>query len=171
MTLLDIGCAQGAFSFEAERRGATVVASDSNPSRLVNARQFSDMLGSKVKFTNQDFLSKTVEGSFDFVLALNVLHHVKEPQDAIKRAAALAKKYLVLEFPNSKDPLYQDKKMKNLVGPYLFEEISLFGDVKLIPSPKDERIIAICSKKGGDAWPLTPQNLRKRTGIPRHEEF
>lgn len=171
MSVLDIGCAQGAFSFEAERRGAKVLASDSNPARLKSAKAFSELLGSKVQFTDRDFLKGDVDETFDVVLALNVLHHVKDPVAALQKAAALARKYVILEFPSSKDPLYKDKKMKSLLGPHLFEEISLFGEVKLIPSPKEERVIAICSKSAIDPWPSANTAGARRAGIPRHETF
>lgn len=145
-TVLDIGCASGGFSFEAERRGGHVLASDITPDRLNSAKTFAKILGSKVRFTDKNLLapSEVEPEKYDLVLLLNVLHHVPNLAQAIDVAVSRSKGVIVMEFPNSHDPLYKDKKMKNLVGPTLMEKISHFTEVRMRPSAKEGRIIAVC---------------------------
>lgn len=145
-SVLDVGCALGAFSFEAERRGAKqILAADLNASRLQQARVAADALGSKVKFTSDNFIDAVPpKQRFDLVLALNVLHHVPDPAAALKALAGLARKMLVLEFPNSTDPLYKGKRMRNLVGPVLIENADLFREIRIKTSPQEGRVFATC---------------------------
>lgn len=175
---LDIGCALGGFSYEAERRGAKVLASDIRKVRLNAAKKFADILCSDVEFTDKNWLlpDPANKEKFDLVLILNVLHHVPDPEEAIEVAASLSKGVVVMEFPNSHDPLYKAEGMvmKNLVGPILMERVDLFEEIRLHPSAKDGRIIAVCfmnnAKKYRAAYAYRPFDVGpKGAGMPRHE--
>lgn len=85
--VLDIGAADGYFSFECERRGAKeVVALDvRQPEGFSVAKE---ALGSNVEYV-QGSLYDVDLGSFDLILCLNVLYHVKEVYTAIERLREL----------------------------------------------------------------------------------
>ena len=87
--VLDIGAWDGWFSFEMERRGAEVVAIDrwENP-RFYEIRR---MLGSKVDYREMDVyeLHPDKIGTFDIVLFMGVLYHVKHPLLALERVCSV----------------------------------------------------------------------------------
>lgn len=92
--VLDIGCADGYFSFVAERRGAAeIVAIDY---RLPTASGFSvaaDLLGSKVRHVVAnvyDLVPETL-GQFDFIIFAGLLYHLRNPMLAVDRVRALAR--------------------------------------------------------------------------------
>jgi tRNA (mo5U34)-methyltransferase len=95
--VLDIGAWDGWFSFEMERRGATVVAVDSTRSeRFLAARE---MLNSKVEYRVQDVYSLRPEdlGTFDIVLFFGVLYHLRHPLLALERMCALSTDLVCVE--------------------------------------------------------------------------
>lgn len=111
-TVLDIGANDGFFSFAAERAGAArVVAVDSiawadksaNPAPLAQTKASFDLahevLGSRVETLEADLYDLTPEeiGSFDVVLMLGVLYHLRHPLLGLQRAASLTTELLVVE--------------------------------------------------------------------------
>jgi tRNA (mo5U34)-methyltransferase len=93
MRALDIGCRDGFFAFELERRGASVVAIDY---LLPTASGFSvahDLLGSNVEYLVENVydLSPDRHGDFDLVLFLGVLYHLRDPILALDRVRAVTK--------------------------------------------------------------------------------
>lgn len=84
--VLDVGCSDGLYSFESERRGASsVVAIDDESSLLaggVNGFQVAHkILNSSVDYRTRDVeeLNVDEDGTFDLVLFINVLYHLKNP--------------------------------------------------------------------------------------------
>lgn len=98
--VLDVGCLDGYFSFAAERRGASVVALDKwkvvNPAGFNLARK---MLNSSVVPSKMDLMdiSKETIGTYDVVLCLSVLHHLKHPLYALERLYDVCDDLLILE--------------------------------------------------------------------------
>jgi tRNA (mo5U34)-methyltransferase len=95
--VLDIGCWDGWFSFEMERRGAEVVAAD-----IVERDTFltvREALGSKVQFVLSDVYQLTPDrvGRFDIVLFFGVLYHLKHPLLALERVCALTTDLALVE--------------------------------------------------------------------------
>ena len=73
-TVLDVGCALGYFSFEAEKRGAArVVGVELNEKRLRQAVLLKEILGSRVEFLQRDVLTEPPAEPFDCVCFLNVI--------------------------------------------------------------------------------------------------
>jgi len=104
MTVLDLGAADGFFSFEAERRGAQRVLATDLPvpgtrglgERFALARE---SLGSRVEDLGIDVydLSPEKVGVFDVVLFLGVLYHLKHPLLALERVFSVTGSLLILE--------------------------------------------------------------------------
>ena len=105
-TVLDVGAWDGFFSFEAERRGAErVLAVDSfswegggwgSKAGFELAHQ---TLGSGVESKSVDVLELSPEriGTFDVVLFLGVLYHMRHPLLALERVASVTGKLLIVE--------------------------------------------------------------------------
>lgn len=106
LSVLDVGAWDGYFSFEVERRGASrVLAADSycwsgkdgcTQDGFNLARQ---ALRSKVEDVEIEVLDLCPDrvGTFDVVLFLGVLYHMKHPHVALERVASVTKDLLVLE--------------------------------------------------------------------------
>jgi len=105
-TVLDVGCWDGFYSFEAERRGAArVLATDSFTwqRKSWGSRDGFDLarrvLGSGVEDREIDVLDLAPDavGVFDLVLLLGVLYHMKHPMLALERAASVTRGLLIVE--------------------------------------------------------------------------
>ena len=106
MSVLDVGAWDGFFSFECERRGAErVVAADwfawreaarGSKASFELARE---ALGSQVEDVEVrvEDLSPERLGTFDLVLFVGVLYHVRDPVRALESVAAMTEGTLVVE--------------------------------------------------------------------------
>jgi tRNA (mo5U34)-methyltransferase len=104
--VLDIGAWDGFFSFECERRGASrVVAADhyswhgsgwGTKAGFLLARE---VLGSKVEDIDIDVMDLAPErvGTFDLVLFLGVLYHLRHPFLALERVSSIVGNRLIIE--------------------------------------------------------------------------
>lgn len=116
--VLDIGCSDGFFSFECERRGASVLSVDDatvNPSRGFFVAR--DILGSQVSFIDSNIynLNITALGKFDIVLALGLLYHLPSPFMALKIIKSLVKEKVIIQthIHDHEEPI-----MKFIPNPY-----------------------------------------------------
>ena len=99
-SLLDIGASNGYFSFEAFKRGASVVAMDfrhKNNSGFGLAQYINGMAEIEHHQVNVLKIDKEKYGQFDVVLALGLLYHISDPYMALANCAALSKKRLFIE--------------------------------------------------------------------------
>jgi len=105
-TVLDVGAWDGFYSFEMERRGADVVATDhySWGGGGWGSRAGFDLahaaLASRVRAVRidpMDLSPDAVGGVFDVVLLLGVLYHVREPLRLLERVRSVTGELLVLE--------------------------------------------------------------------------
>jgi tRNA (mo5U34)-methyltransferase len=98
--VLDIGCAEGFFSFEAERRGAReVIAIDSSPDsvRRFNIVREARQSNATAYLTNVYDLDPLRFGTFDLVLFYGVFYHLKHPQLALERIKSVCAGTLLLQ--------------------------------------------------------------------------
>jgi tRNA (mo5U34)-methyltransferase len=80
-TVLDIGCNAGFYAFEMKRRGAArVVALDSHPRYLAQARLAAEVLGHDIELRELDIYRIAELGErFDLVIFMGVLYHLRHP--------------------------------------------------------------------------------------------
>ncbi len=95
--VLDIGCADGFFSFLAESRGAEVVAIDSWPRQGFFLAH--ELLGSEVEFHQASIYDLRPDdfGLFDIVFFFGVYYHLKSPIRALERVASLTREWALIE--------------------------------------------------------------------------
>jgi tRNA (mo5U34)-methyltransferase len=102
-TVLDIGALDGFFSFEAERRGAKrVLATDSFAWDVMGKAGFDlakTHFNSKVEEMYIDVLDISPEkvGTWDVVLFLGVLYHMRHPLLALEKVAGVTKEMVIVE--------------------------------------------------------------------------
>jgi tRNA (mo5U34)-methyltransferase len=95
--VLDIGAWDGWFSFEMERRGASVMALDAaRNTRLLEAKK---LLGSKIDYHVGDICRVTSKeiGTFDIVLFMGVLYHLKHPLLALENVCGMCREMACIE--------------------------------------------------------------------------
>jgi tRNA (mo5U34)-methyltransferase len=95
--LLDIGCWDGFYSFEAERHGARVTSVDCwRPENFFKARA---ALDSRAEFHELSVYEVTKEklGSFDVVFFLGVLYHLRHPLLALEQVCEVTRDFAVIE--------------------------------------------------------------------------
>jgi tRNA (mo5U34)-methyltransferase len=99
-TLLDIGCWDGFYTFEAERHGALVTAVDCwRPGNFFAARE---ALKSQAGFHELSVYEIARDkfgapGSYDVVLFLGVLYHLRHPLLALERVCEVTREFAVIE--------------------------------------------------------------------------
>ncbi|HXV23711.1 MAG TPA: methyltransferase domain-containing protein [Alphaproteobacteria bacterium] len=99
-SVLDVGCNYGYFCFEAAHRGAThVVGLDFDPDSIRKATKIGKIKGIDVQFRLFDADRDQIDGKFNYVLCLNLLHHLRDPIAALDRLIASAEETLVIETP------------------------------------------------------------------------
>jgi tRNA (mo5U34)-methyltransferase len=81
LRVLDIGCRDGFFAFEMERRGASVTGLDYAAPDVTGFGIASRLLGSRVEYVVANVYDLEPErfGVFDVVLFLGVLYHLRNP--------------------------------------------------------------------------------------------
>jgi tRNA (mo5U34)-methyltransferase len=98
--VLDIGARDGFFSFECERRGAAeVVAIDYLTPEETGFPIARELVGSQVELRQVNVYDLTPGefGTFDLVLFLGVLYHLRDPMLALDRIADVSTEKLILE--------------------------------------------------------------------------
>ncbi len=93
LRVLDVGCSDGFFSFEMERRGAAVTAMDFVPEDYTGFAVARRILGSRVEYRMENVynLDPARHGSFDLVLFLGVLYHLRKPLVALDAIRSVMK--------------------------------------------------------------------------------
>ena len=107
MRVLDIGCAEGFFSFEAERRGAAeVVSIDSFPESVRRFNICRAALGSRAipYLCNVYDLDPETFGTFDLVLFYGVLYHLRHPLLALIRILSVCTGTMLLQTAIHEEP-------------------------------------------------------------------
>ncbi|HVZ03097.1 class I SAM-dependent methyltransferase [Hyphomicrobium sp.] len=83
--VLDLGCNQGFFCFEAKRRGAArVVGIDVSRKWIVAARERAAAENLDIEFEVGDF--QDAKGEFDYILFLSAIHYARHPKAVLRHA-------------------------------------------------------------------------------------
>lgn len=90
---LDIGCSDGFFAFEMERRGADVTAIDFVPEDYTGFATARRILGSHVTYRMDNVynLAPDTYGQFDIVLFMGTLYHLRKPLAALDAIRSVMK--------------------------------------------------------------------------------
>jgi tRNA (mo5U34)-methyltransferase len=114
MRVLDIGCCEGFFSFEAERRGAReVIAIDSAPDSIRRFALCRTALNSRATgfLTSVYDLSVRAFGTFDVVMFFGVLYHLRNPILALEQIFSVCSGTLLLQSHGFEDPALGEQAM------------------------------------------------------------
>jgi 2-polyprenyl-3-methyl-5-hydroxy-6-metoxy-1,4-benzoquinol methylase len=181
-TLLDLGCRYGYFCFEALERGAArTLGIDFDPEYVRKARLLADCkgtAGASFRVGRVEDLSRNEK--FDYVLCLNVLHHLTDPLATLDTLIAITRERLVLEVAAlgatdrskvrfsrlgswllRRAPVIVVKPGKRRAGeryfisaPAMHALLSsyrrMFARVEILPSPHKDRYLAIGHKRRVD---------------------
>ena len=141
--VLDIGAWDGWFSFECERRGAEVVATDCVPlDTFLEARE---LLGSRVEYLALDVgeLSARRLGRFDIVLFLGVLYHLRHPLLGLEKVLELCTDTALIEsFVIEREARAVPAVME------FYERGELGGQIDNWCGPSPEALLAMCRSAG-----------------------
>lgn len=98
LSVLDIGCNGGFYSFQLARRGAEVVGIDHDSRYLAQARFAAEVQGLDVELRQLEVYDVArLSRRFDYVLFMGVLYHLRYPLLALDRVARLVEDTLVLQ--------------------------------------------------------------------------
>jgi tRNA (mo5U34)-methyltransferase len=98
--VLDIGARDGFFSFECERRGASeVVAIDYLTPEETGFPIARELVGAQVDLRQANVydLDPAEYGTFDLILFLGVLYHLRDPMLALDRIASVSRGKIIVE--------------------------------------------------------------------------
>ena len=98
--VLDVGCAERFFSFEAERRGAAqVVSLDFDPECVKRFALCAEALGSsnRARVMSVYDLDPAELGTFDLVMFFGLLYHLPDPLGGMEKVAAMASGTLLVQ--------------------------------------------------------------------------
>lgn len=109
--VLDVGCRDGLFSFEAERRGAREIVGIDNDLSRGATELLIPYLQSKVRMYEMNLLDVTPErfGAFDVILFFGVLYHLRYPVWGLKKLVDCLRDggTLIIESGMLVDPRYE----------------------------------------------------------------
>jgi tRNA (mo5U34)-methyltransferase len=95
--VLDIGCWDGFYSFEAEAHGAEVLASDCwTPENIFKAKAARQAKLNFQEKTVYEITQDTV-GTFDIVFFLGVLYHLRHPLLALEHVCEVTREFAIIE--------------------------------------------------------------------------
>lgn len=139
--VLDVGAWTGWCSFEMERRGAEVIASDCVAFEEFEAAR--RMLGSRVEHRTLDVgeLSPESVGLFDHVLLFGVLYHLRDPLVALERICSITKEAAFVE-----SFVLDDEPERCLME--FYETGELGGQVDNWFVPNTSCLLAMCRSAG-----------------------
>ena len=141
--VLDIGAWDGWFSFECERRGASVMAIDCV--ELATFLEAKELLGSKVDYRTLDVAELSVEkvGKFDIVLFFGVLYHLRHPLLGLEKVLEVCTDLALIEsFVIESEPRAIPTVME------FYERAELGGQIDNWCGPSPECLVSMCRSAG-----------------------
>ena len=106
-SFLDVGTSYGVFPYEAMERGAErALGLEPNPTTHAVAKRISELHGNRWEIREARVEELGDDETFDVVTFLNVLHHVTDPVEAVRRLLRVCRETMVIEFCLPDDPEY-----------------------------------------------------------------
>jgi SAM-dependent methyltransferase len=106
-SFLDVGTSYGVFPYEAMERGASrALGLEPNPRTYAVAKRISELHGGRWEIRQARVEELGEDETFDVVTFLNVLHHVTDPVEAVRRLLRVCNETMVIEFCRPDDPEY-----------------------------------------------------------------
>lgn len=96
-TVLDVGSGNGYFAQHFDK-DCQLTALDLSANQLQYNPARNKKIGSAYELPYED-------NSFDIVFTSNLLHHLEEPENAVKEMQRVSKKYVVISEPNRNNPM------------------------------------------------------------------
>ncbi|MFN2431581.1 MAG: TIGR04290 family methyltransferase [Gemmatimonadota bacterium] len=98
LSVLDIGCNAGFYSLKLHARGARVTGIDHDERYLAQARFAAEWLGVDIEYRQLDAYDADLLGrTFDYVLFMGVLYHLRHPLLALDKVARLPRRRLIFQ--------------------------------------------------------------------------
>ncbi len=91
--ILDIGCGNGILTFDLAKKAQKVIAIDTNETFLKNARR--KFKRDNIKYILGDVTSYIFKEIFDYAILSNVLEHIEDRYNSLKKIKPLAKIFLI----------------------------------------------------------------------------
>ncbi len=92
-TVLDIGCGKGLLSHKIAQRSKTVVGIDNNKESITYAK--ANFALPNLTFIEDDVTSYPFQQTFDIIILSNVLEHIEDRVDFLKKIKNVAKTFLI----------------------------------------------------------------------------
>ena len=89
---MDIGCGGGILSEELCKQGAKVTGIDSSSKSISIAKQHAEQNNYDIKYINKSIFEITDLGIYDFIICFEMIEHINEPNDLIKKIKELSSK-------------------------------------------------------------------------------
>jgi 2-polyprenyl-3-methyl-5-hydroxy-6-metoxy-1,4-benzoquinol methylase len=122
---LDVGCAEGHFCFKLEQLGfQDIVGTDLKQDRFLAACVLKELNKSRCHFLMEDVLENTPTRTYDTILLLNVLHHLKNPIGALTILSKMCNHRLIIEYPNLDDLKFNNTIQRDNIK---FNKLPLIG--------------------------------------------
>ena len=90
--VLDIGCGGGILSEELYKQGAKVTGIDSSSKSISIAKQHAEQNNYDIKYINKSIFEITDLGIYDFIICFEMIEHINEPNNLIKKIKELSSK-------------------------------------------------------------------------------
>lgn len=105
-TALEAGCGEGELSMRLARRGKTVSGFDIAAEAVLEARRRAAAAGLEIPFEVGSALDlDPATRSADLVICCEVLEHVEQPDEVMRRLAACARRWLLVSVP--REPVWR----------------------------------------------------------------
>lgn len=125
-TCLDAGCGYGFVSFQLAKHGLNITALDSDHKRLSVAKKLNQILLPSVNFLKGSIYQLPFKDeSFDLVVCLEVLEHLKNDKKALQEISRVTKNggYTVISFPQYQQNIKDFKKLGHIRPGYHLSDL------------------------------------------------